>query len=193
MSGKVKLFKNSARNTPDDEEISAYVPQYQLSGIEPKHIGSMKDAHLIMSSTPKHDLNNPRIKRVPVIRDYAVEEDADVGVGTGSTIPNVGNSMEHSWSSIDDEPIVEEDYEVVQPKEDVHVEESSNDISSLKDNSYIILVGGKVISVGTFKNIQQEVSDLVLGKHKLISEYIDVKDIIVLKKVNIKVGVFLAE
>src|SRR6202020_218615 len=43
---------------------------------------------------------NPRAKRMPMRQEYATASVSPVGK---DSIPNVGNSMEHSWSSVDGE------------------------------------------------------------------------------------------
>jgi hypothetical protein len=68
----------------------------------------------------------------------------------------------------------------------------SSDLSNLKDDSYILIVCGNIISIGEMDNIQETASSLVFGEHQLCDgEPVPIEDIVVLKKVKLKVGLFL--
>lgn len=108
MVAKIKTYvANPERNKP--EPFRPYVPQYKVHGIEPQMQGVAqpmprsyalpKPAQPDFSSLPPE---NPRAKRAPMRQEYATATASPVGKGS---IPNVGNSMEHSWSSVDGEMI----------------------------------------------------------------------------------------
>jgi len=97
--GKVKVYKNPARNKPD--AFKPYVPQYQVRGVEPQEYKSPL-APGYQSEIAKPSTDNPRQPR-PVIRQpYAEAVTSPIGRGRG-LLPNVGNNMEQTWSSVDGE------------------------------------------------------------------------------------------
>lgn len=59
-------------------------------------------------------------------------------------------------------------------------------------NEYVLAVKGEIISTGLLDQIQEEVRELVFGEHS-VSEgnIVSTDDIIVLKRIKIKVGVFI--
>lgn len=98
---KIKTYKNIARNATSD--YKPYVPQYQVLGVEP---GEYKSAVLPdntkVADKPQED--NPRQRKAIMRQPYAESTPSPVGRGKGP-IPNVGNNMEHMWSSVDGEII----------------------------------------------------------------------------------------
>lgn len=59
-------------------------------------------------------------------------------------------------------------------------------------NEYVLAVKGEIISTGPMDQIQEEVRELVFNEHPLSGEnVISTDDIIVLKRIKIKVGVFI--
>lgn len=77
-----------------------------------------------------------------------------------------------------------------------HSANSSDDlfpiISDLNDEEYLLLVSGVAICSGPVEEIQEQVSALLFGEHELCDgQPIDLNDIIVIKRVQIKTGVFL--
>jgi hypothetical protein len=65
-------------------------------------------------------------------------------------------------------------------------------VNELEPDSYLLLVGGNAICSGPLQEIEEETSALVLGNHELFDGTpVPEEKIIVLKKVKVKVGVFL--
>lgn len=63
-----------------------------------------------------------------------------------------------------------------------------------QDYEYLLLLHNNVISAGSFEEIQEELSNLLLGKHEFCKENngpFSLEDVVVLKKMQIKVGVFV--
>lgn len=61
-----------------------------------------------------------------------------------------------------------------------------------KNYDYVLLVFGEVIRTGFQKQIEEELSALIYGEHELCRDNkITPDDIVVLKKVKIKIGVFI--
>jgi len=227
----VKVYKNSERETPD--VAKKYVPQYQLRGIEPEEFASavVPDHVLIKQSATKLPPTNPRAPRIPIRQPYAKIIPSPVGRGRGP-VPNVGNNMEHTWSSVDGELIDDlsgdhafqhemidnndfvTDQALGLPQnhtETVAVQTSKpfmterdlqevikdTDLSSLsqttiEDDEHVLLVNGVVFAVGPLSAIQEETRALIFGEHEVCDgNPVPVEDLLVLKKVKIKIGVFL--
>lgn len=97
--GKVKLYKNPSRSRPDTQK--PYVPQYQIMGVEPQEYKSpLAPGYHVEIAKPSTD--NPRKPRVVMQQPYAEAVTSPIGRGRGP-IPNVGNNMEQTWSSVDGE------------------------------------------------------------------------------------------
>lgn len=74
----------------------------------------------------------------------------------------------------------------------VQLEETNSKSTSISDYEYVLLVHGDVISTGFKEEIEEEVTALVYGEHYLCNEtVITPDDITVLKKIKIKIGVFI--
>jgi hypothetical protein len=213
---KIKHYKNPARNNDGSEVITPYVPQYKLMQMTPEKQEKTKlPSGVLIARGSSPDLNNSRTRKIAITQPYA-EIVSDNTPYIGNQIPNVGNNMEQTWSYIDGEMIDDISGEVVgaldnqpmidnndiidnqqvfeSPTESIKtfMNESNNDLSLLKDNSYILIVGGNIISISDMQSIQEEASKLVFGEHELCAgESIPIEDIVILKKVNIKVGLFL--
>lgn len=93
---KTKIFRNPARN--DGASIKPYVPQYQVHGVEPKEYHSSVVSPDTKIAVPEPlPLDNPRGRK-----SFYVADTAPVPMGKNlGQVPNVGNNMEHSWSSLD--------------------------------------------------------------------------------------------
>lgn len=103
---KVKFYKNPARKTVSSG-LKPYVPQYQLMGIEPEEHNSPTSASykIAQAVNPQSlPLDNPRARRPLIRQPYAEAVPSPIGRGKGP-IPNVGNNLEQTWSSVDGEII----------------------------------------------------------------------------------------
>lgn len=99
-NGKVKVYKNPARD--EKETYKPYVPQYQIRGVEPaEHKGLQSSISGMVNPSPL-PLDNPRGARSAIRQPYAEAVSSPVGRGRGP-VPNVGNNMEHTWSSVNEE------------------------------------------------------------------------------------------
>jgi hypothetical protein len=114
-NGKVKIIRNLERNKT--ATYKPYVPQYQVHGKEPAEYHSgMIPGNVILAKPSPLPLDNPRAKRPAVRQPYAVETSSPVGRGRGP-VPNVGNNMEHTWSSVDSEVIDDLSGQVIDPNQ----------------------------------------------------------------------------
>lgn len=214
---KVKTYKNSGRDKPLTHK--KYVPQYQLMGIEPEEVRSavVPGPNVPLGMAQPLPITNPRSRRSPVRQPYARIIPSPVGRGR-DPVPNVGNNMEHTWSSVDGEiiddltPETDQDHPMIDNNdfvteqsldESFDTEEKAELISFeepklpevfpvIKDDEYILLVQGEVLSTGSFDKIEQETKALVFGEHEFCDgNPIPIDSLMVLKKVKIKMGVFL--
>jgi hypothetical protein len=96
---KVKLYKNPARSKPEPRKV--YTPQYQVMGVEPEEFKSAVAPanHIIVARSPQ-TADNPRTRTPGMRQPYAETVTSPIGRGRGP-VPNVGNNMEHTWSSVD--------------------------------------------------------------------------------------------
>src|SRR5512143_3135329 len=101
-NGKVKLIRNPDRNKP--APYKPYVPQYQVHGKDPQEYqGAVVPGGIKLARPSALPSDNPRSRRAPVRQPYAdAGVTSPVGRGRGP-VPNVGNNMEHTWSSVDGE------------------------------------------------------------------------------------------
>jgi hypothetical protein len=99
-TGKVKFYKNPSRNKPTD--LKPYVPQYQLLGIEPEEFHGKTEAGTapVLGKKAPLSKDNPRAPRPLMQQPYAAPLPSPIGRGRG-LLPNVGNNMEQTWSSVD--------------------------------------------------------------------------------------------
>jgi hypothetical protein len=235
-NGKIKVYKNPARNSVDQNN-KPYVPQYQLMGVEPEEYKSpvASGYHIAVQKTPNSD-NEIRGKRPAIRQPYAEAVPSPVGRGRG-LLPNVGNNMEQTWSSVDSEiidnisdvdlnqPLIDNNEFVTaealnisendvqylnednnQPlneqekyfltKNDLqnHLtnEDLPNILKELEEDNYLILVSGSVICYGSLEEVEEEATKLVFGEHQLfLGNPISADDILIIKRIKLKVGVFL--
>jgi hypothetical protein len=226
-NGKVKLYKNPKRNSPEDGV--PYVPQYVVLGKEPAEYKSavLPDTVKVVDK-PQED--NPRGRRVAIRQPYAESVPSPVGRGRGP-IPNVGNNVEHTWSSVDGDivddftddgsfdpnhPMIDNN-DFVSPaerlpmldevKEPPHkrftsdqdfekISASEDDLLSvvldLEEGSYLLMISGVPICSGPKEEIEDQAKALIFGEHEMCAgNPIPDDDIVIIKRVPIKIGLFL--
>ena len=94
----------------------------------------------------------------------------------------VPNPQQHELIEDEDED-EDEDLEVVEPPEN---------FLDINNNEYVLVVNGSILGIGKLEAIESEVRKLVFGDHELCKTHnLTQDDIIVLKRVKIKVGVFI--
>lgn len=209
----IKLHKNPNRKLT--VEHKPYVPQYQILGVEP---GEFRSA-TVPSNTPisKGNSDNPRAKKIGLRQPYAVAVDSPIK-GT-DTLPNVGNNVEQTWSSVDSEIVDDlQDIDVNQAidnneyvtdtalgnggpikiakvSDKIKLNDSDDLLSivhDLEENSYLLIVSGVAMCSGPVLEIEEQARALVFGEHEYCDgSPIPVEDIVILKRVPIKMGLFL--
>jgi hypothetical protein len=207
-----KYWKNLARDKKP--KVAPYVPQWQLLGTEPVPVdfGNPNNPQQLTRHAPFIAHTAPRNKRETIHSVSANVPFAEV-VPTANrhtaTLPNVGNNIENTWAAFDDAMNESGNFaEGVDPNHPMidnndFVEDQSNsqeeyimveDASQLnvEYNEYVLMVNGEIISTGALDPIQEEVRALVFGEHPLTqNQAVDPDNIVVLKRIKIKVGVFL--
>jgi len=234
--GKVKLIKNPERNKP--APYKPYVPQYQVHGVEPAEYRSAVVPGGVKVARPSAlPPDNPRSRRMPVRQPYAETTTSPIGRGRGP-VPNVGNNMEHTWSSVDGEIIDDLTGENVDPNQqmidnndyvtdeafgyqsgptaaDIHPEHHVYPASMLEqeiqanrqpadpedllpiltaldDDSYLLIVSGVPVCSGPKEEIEDQARAMVFGEHEMCDgNPVPIDDIVILKRVKVKVGLFL--
>lgn len=232
--GKVKLIKNPDRNKP--ASYKPYVPQYQVHGKDPQEYqgGAVVPGTKLARPTPLPS-DNPRARRAPVRQPYAEATASPIGRGP---VPNVGNNMEHTWSSVDGEIVddltgeeidpnqqmidnndfvdesafgfrngptaadIRPHYNVFPPQaieqevEAIHRPADADDLlpvlTELEEEAYLLIVAGTPVCSGPREEIEDQARALVFGEHEMCDgNPVPVDDIIILKRVKVKVGLFL--
>lgn len=199
MNNKVKLYKN--KNRGKVEVRKNYVPQYQLFGIEPTEIKSSVIPQNMIRDKEDLDSNNPRNRKVAVRQPYANSKDSKNNFNVPP--PNVGNNVEQTWSSVDgqyiDDVSIDDSFSENEQNSHITNENSFNNedelfpiVSDLGDDDYLLIVSGRPLCSGPLLEIQDQARALVFGEHELCDgTEIPVDDLIILKKVKIKMGLFL--
>jgi hypothetical protein len=162
---------------------------------------------------------HPKNRNLPYAE--AVEMSSQI-VGR-TVLPNVGNIIENAWSGMDEiifdedgETFVDPDRAMIDNNFDdetnyAHIPQAikSPPETQVKDeeivmvfdasqlnidyDEYLLLVKGEVVSTGHLDQIQEEVQAFVFNEHPSSKENIAIDDLVVLKRVKVKVGVFLGE
>lgn len=148
--------------------MSKYIPQYQLLNITPTEFNPSLNNKGISSVFADDDFNQNVLPDHPVsAEDKVFPEEHLLGV------PLYGEQDEESPPD-------------TQPKTEL-------DTKSESSKDYIVILNNSIIFKGSFSETEDEVSKLILGEHKLCknNEPYDKDKVLVFKKVNIKVGVFL--
>lgn len=215
--GKVKLYKNPARSNSVSHK--PYVPQYQVLGVEPQEYKSstIPSNTKIASS----NVDNPRTKNITLRQELPSNNTRhkvnsylpNVGVNREQTWSSVDAEIidDLDGSSLDHEFIDNNDYitnealgiaaehqpqltEVGRSAD--HQQKDVEDIlcilQDLENDSYLLIVNGVCLCSGPLNEIQEQARALVFGEHELCEgNPIDVENLIIIKKVTIKMGLFL--
>jgi len=234
-NGKVKVYKNPDRGKP--APYKPYVPQYQVHGVEPEEYRGAVVPGGVKIARPSVD--NPREAKRPSLRQPYADATVTSPIGRGrGPVPNVGNNMEHTWSSIDGEIVddltgeevdpnqmmvdnndyvsdaamgyqngptaadIRPQYEAYAPsmlEQEVQASRQPADpddllpvLTDLEADAYLLIVSGVPVCSGPKMEIEDQARALVFGEHEMCDgNPVPVDDIIILKRVKVKVGLFL--
>lgn len=195
---KTLYYKNKVRQ--ETEKIQKYVPNYQQMEIEPiKHK---------MTTVP---FNHPQ-KTPEVLYDGGVP--LNVGSVQSSWNEDCSEQLIDDISGLDPNAPMIDNNEFITDEAtrqigmsasnekfrentaDIIIENNRLDLAStlqtLEPELYLLLLDGQAICSGPLNEIEEEVNALIFGEHELCQDKsFNENDILVLKKVKIKVGVFL--
>jgi len=198
---KAKFYQNPNRSSKIETE--RYVPQYQVHGINPMPVKGF-GAGAYSTPVTNYDMtdfnNNPRTRspqsRLPYATDGSVESHSDLHENFNH-IPNV-DSTESTWafsreSSYDviggDELNLEEDT-VNKSLHDIGDDEANH----LQEDSYVLIFKESVVHVGSLRSTESVITEFMCGSHELCDgKKVNLDDIILLKRVKIKYGLFFEE
>jgi len=124
------------------------------------------------------------------------------------TLPNVGNNVEQMWASLDEDimdDLSEEDkLKIIDNNEYVtdqalglsgHNQKQQllfNTLKELEEGEYLLLVGNTSVCSGTLEGVQEQARMLAFGEHPLCQGSLaSIDDLLIVKRVKIKIGVFL--
>jgi hypothetical protein len=92
------------------------------------------------------------------------------------------NNYQHIPPHVRTAPVSQDEYIVVEDSSQLNIEY----------NEYVLVFDGEIISTGALDPIQEEIRALIFGEHPLAqNRSIAPEDVIVLKRIKIKVGVFI--
>jgi len=206
-NGKIKVYKNKAR--AEEEKYTPYIPQWQKLGLEPEEVKhSQQNIVAPMAVPAPQDIRGAR----PAIRQpYAEAVDSPIGRGRG-LLPNVGNNIEQTWSSIDGElddmsdvdlnhPLIDNNEFVTEEAMDFQqstqvlptASDAMSAINDLESDFYLLFLKNKPLCSGDLPYIEEQISNLIFGESEFDQgQSVSIDDLIVIKKIKLKVGVFLA-
>ena len=167
------IIKNPARDTniSDTAEHQKYVPQYRILGVSPEEVNfSNREEPLSLEESTILNINNRKKNE----EDEEDEEDEIQESNESSekfSLPNIGNSMDHAWAGESELP---------------------QKALSLKEDKYILLAKEEILLIGNLSSIEDMISKIFYKEHPT-EKYnkISVEDLVVLKKMKIKIGIFV--
>jgi hypothetical protein len=169
MSGDDSIIKNPARNS-DTAEHEKYTPQYRILGVNPQEVNYAARGDVSLAKEEDfldEDVTTRGTPSLNVIDDIS-----------NISIPNVGNNTEQLWTTSGEKDL-----------------ESKDTDTAVKDGGkYVVIAKDQIIFIGSLKEVENEIRKIFYEEHRLCkSMKITIDDVVVLKKVKIKVGVFLEE
>ncbi len=110
-------------------------------------------------------------------------------------VPNIGK-IQSDWYDGNSEEDLDPNQPMIDNNE-YHTNEALNistlnSLNNVLEDDYLLLVDGDIIDHNSLDIIESQVSDLIFGEHKLFpNKKLTLENILVFKRVKIKVGVFL--
>lgn len=200
-----------------------YIPEYERLGIKPVSAefpkrnldtSNFQESESFITKYPNQD--NPRTRNLDTT---ITNKEPLIGIGKSKAL-NIGNNMDGSFIQDDiglDNTYIDNNDQYSESafsselnnefyddislnkktnKEQLNSQENIKSNKSLFDfeGKYVVILYNKIIANGNLKEVESIVKELVFEEHPLSSKYeINIDDIIVLKRVNIKVGVFIEQ
>lgn len=211
------------RNDKKTEYVPDYVPNYKKLNVNPVNASPQSGDFVISRGSPNNPRERavPRTRTVP-FAEAPIEDNFPIGIGPVPNIGNniehtwsgvdVGviddiglgddlNPMIDNNDFVEIEKIASQHKKITAQQmqhlqnEDV---ESYKTLSTFVDTTnlgeYSLLIFGQFYSSGSLEEIQKEVTDILYNQHAINKvSNVTLDDIAVLKKMNIKFGVFIGE
>lgn len=208
---KEKIYRNPERG--NDKPPAPYKPQYKIYGREPVMAGESNPPFVAKVVSPPKNIGN----NVPFAETTSPTFEHGKLPNVGNNVENTWAGMDSISMEEDQETEMSNDHSMIDNNDFVEIPKSNSPIlnrmnkveqllrqssekqeqysfnkilSSLKSDDYILLIKGQVFAIGPLAPIQEEVSSLVFDE-KLSAMNATMDDVVVLKNVHIKVGVFL--
>lgn len=172
------VIKNPLRATPKTQV--PYEPEHARKGlvVQEAPVNTMGSA--VFSSSKKRDLNPP------MAQEMFVGVDGDNLDEEGENIPFENGHV------IDNNDYVNLGYDSTPTAAAVEPEPLEDNVAAPQVGDYILMVLGKLVTSGPIEKIQSRVKNIMYGEDAAFSSLeISMDDIVVLKRVNIKVGIFI--
>jgi hypothetical protein len=212
---KPKYFTNPLRKVPE-KPYTPYIPHYQTQGIHPAEVGGAQVSDKsnptpnrvnIIAAIPGPQRTTPTI--VPRNVPYA-----NLPPTSGFIpLPNNGNNIEQSWNGevLEEEDVVQlsDIAEVIDNNEFVDIQslqmstkldnqlvddlqsETKSDEIAISIGEFVLLVDGDVVVVGSQEEVQEAVQAILFGEFSGIEQK-SMDDLIVLRRLEVKAGVFIS-
>ena len=213
---KPKYFSNPLRKV--EKPYTPYVPHYQMKGIQPAEVGGAQidtksnptpNRVNIITAMPGPQRTTPTIvsRNVP----YASLTQSNFGSSPGFIpLPNNGNNIEQTWNGdlVEESVQLSDADEIVDNNEFIDIEslqipskfdDQANENPSLENESgemvisigeFVLLVDGNVMIVGSQEEVQEAVQAILFGEFPGVGQK-NMDDLIVLRRVEVKAGVFI--
>jgi len=205
---------NAGHYTPQYKQMGI-IPE-EIGGKGKFNISPITNAHQNYSED-----NNPRTRLPSIRQNYTEKPKESLNGDVPNVGNNMEHSWSGVDEEIIDDLFLESDHQMIDNNELVDIEKIQNhnymiveDLESLQkgtkeveqdlkcadldsilladEGSYILIVGDAIIQTGSLEQVQQTAASLVFGEHEMCQgNAVPVDNVVVLKKVNIKVGLFL--
>lgn len=189
MSDNDDVIKNPFRSIPKTQ--TKYEPEYVRHGITPKNAPETI-ATVAIPASRKRDLNSTIQQLVPEVFNSINGQDFDID---GNEI------LFETGHIIDNNEFVSFGYAPNQIPQTIEIQTpfvveaatpEKQDNTTPQVGEYILMVRGKLITTGNLDKVEKIVRGIIYGENKeFIGQGILVDDIVVLKRVDIKVGIFV--
>lgn len=175
---KDDIVKNPNRQNRKVPEVTKYIPQHIALGVKP-----IEPPNTMGNALPINIKKEEKTEYWSFNNSTAFTENGDeVQLPSGEVIDNNEFMDLGPYNSIPDDnnsplpPLPQ------QPQPEPQVGE------------YILMVFGKMIISGNFSAIEKKVKDIIYGEDKeFANTEVSIDDIIVLKRLNVKIGIFIEE
>lgn len=167
------VIKNPNRNN-DTAEYTPYTPQYQVLGLIPEEINLSKGEEVTLAS--KEEIievesrkNNLNFGENNFNKNFIDEEIENI------SIPNVGNNDEQLWLNTN------------------KINDPNKKLNNKNEDTYVLIAKEQIAFIGSLLEVEDQVRKVFYEEHDLNKSGVTVNDLVVLKKIKIKIGVFVEE